>query len=87
MRLVDADALREHYNVIDPAGTFAYCDSILTCIDNAPTIDAIPVEWLKNRRDIYLKAYHAGHESELRTAAILNDTMQAWQKEQEAQDE
>ena len=47
-------------------------------------VDAIPVKWLQRRRDIYLKAYHAGHESEIHTAAILNDTLKAWQKEQEA---
>lgn len=47
-------------------------------------VEAIPVKWLQRRRDIYLKAYHAGHESEIHTAAILNDTLRAWQKEQEA---
>jgi hypothetical protein len=40
---------------------------------------------MQRRRDIYLKAYHAGHESEIHTAAILADTLTAWQKEQEAQ--
>ena len=34
---------------------------------------------------LYLKSYHAGHECDLRTAAILNDTLKAWQQEQEAQ--
>lgn len=43
-RLIDADRLREYYNVTDPAGTFAYCDSILTCIDNEPTVDAVPIK-------------------------------------------
>jgi hypothetical protein len=47
-------------------------------------VDAVPVGWLQRRRDIYLKAYHAGHESEIHTAAILNDTLMAWQKEQGA---
>lgn len=50
-------------------------------------VEAIPVEWLQHRRDIYLKAYHAGHESEIHTAAILNDTLRAWHKEQEGQRE
>lgn len=59
-----------------------YC--VEDMIENAPTVDAIPVEWLQRRRDIYLKAYHAGHESEIHTAAILNDTLMAWQREQEA---
>ena len=59
---------------------------ITDLVNGIPAVDAVPVEWLRNRRDIYLKAYHAGHESELHIAAILNDTLQAWQKEQEAQD-
>ena len=46
MRLIDADALRERYDVVDPAGTFSYCDRIMATIDKQPTIDAIPVEWL-----------------------------------------
>ena len=62
-----------------------YLDA-LERFERLPAVDAIPVEWFKNRRDIYLKAYHAGHESELRTAAILNDILQAWQQEQEAKD-
>lgn len=79
MRLIDVDALLEN----QPKGCYRTSD----WINNAPTIDAIPVEWLQRRRDIYLKAYHAGHESEIHTAAILNDTLKAWHKEQEAANE
>lgn len=81
MRLVDADALP-----IVARGKNHHRKYVFADITDAPTIDAIPVEWLKKVRDIYLKSYHAGHESELHIAAILNDTLQAWQKEQEAQD-
>lgn len=49
MRLIDADKLRERYNVVDPAGTFTYCSSILQEIDNAPTVDAIPTDILHTR--------------------------------------
>lgn len=87
MRLIDADALKEKIHSAGEEGTIAnYCRNVMTdCLDNdAPTIDAIPVEWLQRRRDIYLKAYHAGHESEIHTAAILNDTLMAWHQEQEA---
>lgn len=62
-------------------------EEIEWAIKAVPAADAISVEWLKRRRDIYLKAYHAGHESEIHTAAILNDTLMAWQKEQEATNE
>ena len=40
MRLIDADALKKH------AGY--YQNVTVQSIDAAPTIDAIPVEWLKN---------------------------------------
>lgn len=49
-RLVDGDKLYDHYNVTDPAGTFAYCSSIMQKIEAAPTIDAIPVDWLEEQR-------------------------------------
>ena len=62
-------------------------EEIERAIKAIPAADAISVEWLKRRRDIYLKAYHAGHESEIHTAAILNDTLMAWQKEREATNE
>ena len=68
----------------EPSTNWLYVEMAL---ENAPAVDAIPVEWLQRRRDIYLKAYHAGHESEIHTAAILNDTLMAWQKEQEATNE
>lgn len=50
-------------------------------LEDASTNDAIPVEWLKKRRDIYLKSYHAGHECDLHTAVILNDLILDWGKE------
>lgn len=93
MRLIDADALyngamKEEYfgfkaHDEDGRESFAY-SCAMQRLAEAPTVPAIPVEWLQRRRDIYLKAYHAGHESEIHTAAILNDTLMAWQKEQEA---
>ena len=79
MRPIDADALKTDLT--------RFYDNEVTAkmlIDEQPTVDAIPVEWMQRRRDIYLKAYHAGHESEIHTAAILADTLTAWQKEQEA---
>jgi hypothetical protein len=80
MRLVDADALCTHIEnefdgvcVYDVSGNEAareFCDMV----DIAPTIDAIPVEWL---RDMMLE-----REAEESRAAWL--VMREWQKEQEA---
>ena len=84
MRLIDADALKQGFESSDfDDDPFENVDNACRIVNSYPTIPAIPVEWLQRRRDIYLKAYHAGHESELHTAAILNDTLKAWQKEQE----
>ena len=52
MRLVDADVLKarieqEEDREYDATGYLLHMTDSLLVIDNAPTIDAIPVEWLK----------------------------------------
>ena len=84
MRLVDADALNKELQQRVGSPTEDKLYEVNLCIIDAPTIDAIPVEWLIKRRDIYLKSYHAGHECDLHTAAILNDLIKDWRKEQKA---
>lgn len=80
MRLIDADALKEKIEQCGGEGTMArYCKRVLAeCLDNdAPTADAIPVEWLdKKFLDIQNK------DKALSAAAWL--VLHAWQKEQEA---
>ena len=57
VRLIDADALKEAfgecpYNWTDsPEEIQAVCDwdSAVDTIDNAPTIEAIPIDWLKQK--------------------------------------
>lgn len=49
---IDKEAVLEHYRVTDPAGTFAYCDSILDFVESIPAANVRPVvrgEWLKGR--------------------------------------
>lgn len=56
MRLIDADALKEHYNVPDAEGVFSYCDTIMQVIDSQPTIEAEPVRrghWVLTRDEQY----------------------------------
>ena len=89
MRTIDADALKETFQRWNKCKDYNSAErniirAAIIAVEDQPTVDAIPVEWLQRRRDIYLKAYHAGHESEIHTAAILNDTLMAWRKEQEA---
>ncbi len=87
MRLIDADALIENMEMY--VTTMSVCSTTIearakgemkrTCIAdaaNAPTIDAIPVEWLKEQaKDNY---DYSG--------TLIRGLLSEWQKEQEAQD-
>lgn len=87
-RLIDADALKEEIEfhptsvsvcmtAAEAKGQTYFKNRCLEDIDNAPTIDAIPVEWLDEKfMDIENK------DMALSRAAWL--VLHAWQKEQEA---
>lgn len=82
-RLIDADALKDEMRAgcvpIDLGGITGITgddDSIEDYIDAAPTIDAIPVEWLKGHRTISIEDW--GEEPVTVEAALM-----IWQKEQE----
>ena len=82
MRLIDADLLCTHIEnefdgvcVYDVSGNEAareFCDMV----DIAPTIDAIPVEWLEEKR----KYASDGDSLDVGIAEVLD----MWEKEQEA---
>ena len=82
MRLIDADALLAKQANI--AKTFARSDAqkslmgrVMFNAENAPTIDAVPVEWLEAHKTEYLDDW--GEEPISVEAAL-----RIWQKEQEA---
>ena len=90
MRLIDADALfavvKGHHDLYNGAtnptdktrrdeNLQVMCD-----ITDAPDIDAIPVEWMRDK----MRGYASSLKS-TETAALVM-VMQMWQKEQEAQD-
>ena len=83
MRLINAytlpDALfQKHVHYGEGTEMYLSFADILDVIDNAPTVDAIPVEWLKGMRDLM-------HRSSSRAAGdMLNRVIEIWQKEQEA---
>lgn len=86
-RLIDADALahilescRDTAPVLNLQSIIAVDDAIQMVID-APTVPAISVEWLKNRRDMYTNTVTAGN---LRVAAVIDQLIREWEKEQEA---
>lgn len=80
-RMIDTDALRL-MKVEECAGhPIEYAMGWKACIEwikDVPTIDAIPVEWIKNRLDAMLKGT-ASAESCFAVQIMLID----WQKEQE----
>ena len=80
-RLIDADALmysiRHAIYPSDMTTTVAIgiCESHL---EDAPTVEAIPVEWLKGIRDIMRRS------SSPAAGDMLNRVIEMWHKEQEA---
>lgn len=74
MRLIDADALKAKTEAHEER--IAYVVSFLWDIDEMPTIDAIPVEWLEEH-DSEGNAYG-------RRYITVVEALSMWQKEQEA---
>lgn len=84
MRLIDADALaaelyKHHVHDDEELEPLIYLADAERVIANAPTVDAIPVEWMIEK-ELDLK----NKDAALSRAAWL--VLHAWRKEQEAQD-
>ena len=75
MRLVDADAFP-----IVARGKNHHRKYVFADITDAPTIPAIPVEWLVNLKNEYAREGREQAEGDLMNLLLI------WQKEQEAQD-
>lgn len=95
MKLIDADTLKiclqDHYGVIEQDcsisekfadGAISGIDAAMFEVDAAPIVDAIPVEWLKKRREQLRQKEYGG----LGVAAIIK-VLKYWYEEQEAHDE
>lgn len=81
MRPVDADALmRIHKLETSTIGKDWTVGDLATAIELAPTIPAIPVEWLVNLKNEYARKRREQAEGDLMNLLLM------WQKEQEAQD-
>ena len=85
MRLIDADKLKKELKV-NGLGYQYYM------LDNAPTVKAIPIEWLENKRDELEKEYydlfHSGtDEGRIKQVWVLDDfnsfkeVLRYWEKE------
>ena len=78
MRLIDADALNKELQQRVGSPTDDKLYEVNLCIINAPTIDAIPVEWLRKVRN--------DDKLTLDDVETIDLLLAWWQKEQEAQD-
>lgn len=83
MRPIDADAMYKRY-CVDKSGLDGIYDTtdLPDMLGEMPTIDAIPVEWLK----AHIKPY-TGDVSDIGKSArngTIKDLIRKWQKEQEA---
>ena len=92
MRLVDADALQAHFDDMrhyEPcACNFEYNGNNATqwycvedAVENAPTIDAIMVEWLNER---HRRCCEEADTDLMDAITVLCNEYHVWQKEQEA---
>ena len=76
MRLIDADALDYELGASDEDIYFHHM------LEDAPTIDAIPVEWLEEHDDEDIR--DSGGNSYGRRKITVVEALLMWQKEQEA---
>ena len=80
MRLIDADEIvKETWGVV--IKDMFHMDETVDVIsrkdiDNAPTVDAIPIEWIRDRQ------YEIGWYSE-EGKIIINQMLEDWEKENE----
>ena len=81
MRLIDADALNKELQrrVGSPTDDKLY--EVNLCIIDAPTIDAIPVEWIQAQR-----IEHPQTVVEFAQNVAYRTVLYGWRAEQEAQD-
>lgn len=87
MKLIDADALpsalfQKHVHDEEELEPMLYFEDAVKVVENVPTINAIPVEWLRGLMNILV----TGDALEQGQALFLSNVIEAWQKEQEAND-
>ena len=92
MRLIDADALKAKIASVETDGTIAnYCKKVLAnCLDSdAPTVDAIPVEWLEEKLGNEMSVLHMGvyGRGDGNLCRAICKVLELWQKEQEAKND
>lgn len=85
MKLTDKDLLEDAVqgaiNIMEANGINMISASVpLAIIKGAPTVEAIPVEWLREQCKVFDSMARGGHQS----AWIIKALIIQWQEEQEA---
>lgn len=65
MRLVDVDKIKNRYNDNWPSEIAEGFQMAIDEIEDAPTVEAIPVEWVENYITLLVIGSHSDHEPEL----------------------
>lgn len=74
MRLIDADALKQGFESSDfDDDPFENVDNACRIVNSYPTIPAIPVEWMRKKREVVIWQF----------AGAIDWLLSEWQKEQE----
>ena len=84
MKLIDADALFINLDgmmAVSPTG-YIHGDTVADMISDAPTVDAIPIEFIRERMKCY---YENGYTAEF--GACLEALIEDWRKEAERKEE
>ena len=84
MRMIDADALFENLDgmmAVSPTG-YIHGDTVADMISDAPTVDAVPVEWIKqwSKKPVTEKDMKLAEQCEWN---ILEWLIADWQKRKE----
>lgn len=92
MRLIDADKVKEypirldHYDKVNGSKQFVLgVESVLEYVDYLPTVDAIPIEFIKQLIEKF--DCERGNAIKDTYAHILADLLEFWEFEQEGENE
>lgn len=74
MRLIDADKLKHHFYVLKYVHSYD--------IDNAPTIKAIPIDWIQNK---YREKWEKDkmRRGDFQFCEVIHDLLEMWDLEKE----
>ena len=85
-KLIDVDKIKSKYNDNWPSEIAEGFQIAIDAIEDAPTVDAIPIKWLENYIALLIIGSHSDHEPELeeenkKKAQVIREMLEEWRKE------